>query len=198
MFISIEILLLVLYGSVTLNFNLPSCEDKKFLVLLTCGNMEHDLRFNDLLIHCVKVHQQAALDNIAEKQKMENELIMRVFSLMWICIRNLRSCGDLENYIDLDIPSAKKIYKAPHFMRLLYVLIPSYQGVLQAGDKTLDHFTSTGMSFACRSSWFSSSYIQHLLLTRWGFRHVEETQLVRFDISSDTGILSYIFAVLDS
>ena len=74
MFISIEILLLVLYGSVTLNFNLPSCEDKKFLVLLITGNMEHDLGLNELLMPFVKVHQQAALDNIAEKQKMENEL----------------------------------------------------------------------------------------------------------------------------
>ena len=76
------------------------------MVLLTSGNMEHDLRFNELLMPCLKVHQQASLDNLVEKQKMENELIMRVFSLMWKCIRNLRSCGDLKNYIDLAIPSA--------------------------------------------------------------------------------------------
>ena len=64
MLISTEILLLVLYGSVTLNFNLPSCEDKKFLVLMTCGSIEHDLRFDDLVMFYVKLYQQVVLDNL--------------------------------------------------------------------------------------------------------------------------------------
>ena len=53
-------------------------------------------------------------------------------------------------------------------------------------------------AFACISSWFSARYIQPLLFTRLGFRHVEETQLVSLEIFSDTGTLTNIFAVLDS
>ena len=122
---------------------------------------------------------------------MYDEQIVRIFVLLKKWIRSLRLCRYIKNYIDLEIPSAKQMFKAPDFLQLLYVLIPSYPGVLQAaGNNTMDHFTSTSMSFACRNIWFSLCYIQHLLFTRLGFRHVEETQLVSLDISSDTRILT--------